>query len=573
MGCTFAYTLLLLLCLQFPCADSAQLRTSTRVADDAHPTVHIPGLGAVRGVYSDHYPGVQRYFGIPFAKPPVGALRWAAPQPYGPFGGLHDATSPGPACIQPDAHAYFDPSSLDRPELGNLTMAEDCLTLNIAVSQSSQTDQTRGSPVMVWIHGGAYLAGSGANYRNDALVNASGGRVVVVTFNYRLGVFGFLGSAELAAQAADRSTGNYGMADQRLVLQWVHQHIGAFGGDPLSISIFGESAGGNSVVTHLVQPKSLPSLYTRAIIQSGTYAGDIRMADAQQTYQTLLRNASCGDLACLLDANAFAIAAAVSGPEKRFGPVRDGVVLRGDPYELLRDGIYNREVPVMLGHNREEMALGLAPPSEWASFSEAQLDSYLSSAALNESSIRRVKQLYSKQNFSYPAKRGNQSFWWWAAAASLSDAGWGLGHCSVRRVARMLVAGGTPAVYAYEFRHAAQGDATDGTYGWSLADYGFSVPGNTASPHGSEIVFAFGAVHAVVPGEAAELATRMGEMWSNFSVVGSPGAGWPGYAHSNDTFLMLDVGSNGGVKVGQGLEVPQCGFFDELLEGERLSRG
>jgi carboxylesterase type B len=166
----------------------------------------------------------------------------------------------------------------------------------------------------------------------------------------------------------------------------------------------------------------------------------------------------------------------------------------------------------------------------------------------------------------YPPVRGDQSFWWWAAAASLSDVGWGLGHCAARRVARMLVAGGSPDVYAYEFQHPAQGDATDGTYGWSLADAGFSVPGNTVCPHGSEVAFTFGAVHAVPAGEAAELAARMGRLWTNFALSGNPGAVWPSYARSNDTFLLLDVSSAGGVRPQQSVEREQCAFFDALLE-------
>ena len=101
-------------------------------------------------------------------------------------------------------------------------MDEDCLTLNIAVAGKQEVSNL---PVMVWIHGGGYSVGSGANYRNDALVNASAGAVIVVTFNYRLGLFGFLASEELASRAADGSTGNYGMADQRLALQWVYEHI------------------------------------------------------------------------------------------------------------------------------------------------------------------------------------------------------------------------------------------------------------------------------------------------------------------------------------------------------------
>lgn len=555
--------LLLGLHLAFGFAKSAWAR--------APPIVEIPGLGAVEGVYSDEYPGIQRYFAIPFAEPPVGTLRWSNPRPHGPFATAPlDATRPGAACWQPDAVGQFNPSSLERPYLGNLTMSEDCLTLNVAVAVARERGEARVAlPVMVWIHGGAYSVGAGGNYRNDALVHASGGAVIVVTINYRLGVLGFLGSAELASRGGDGSTGNYGMADQRMALRWVKNHIAAFGGDPGSITIFGESAGGNSVITHLVQPRSFPSLFKRAIIQSGTYAAAVSMADAERVYQTVLANTSCPDVGCLLGMDALAIAAAFP-PGAVPGPVIDGVALLGNPYDLIQAGEYKKDVHVILGHNREENAWGICPPSQRATFQEVQLDEFLTMYGLNASSISRIKQLYSNGTFPYPLVRGNQSFWWWAAAASLSDIEFGLGHCTVRRVARMLVAGGSPDVYAYEFKHPAQGDATDGTYGWSLAGDGFSVPGNTVCPHGSEIVFAFGAAHSVPPGEAAALASRMGELWSNFAAAGTPGKVWPSYAQSNDTFLLLDVGSSGGIRPEQRAESEQCAFFDSLADSRSL---
>eukprot|EP00966_Prymnesium_polylepis_P081604 1890283-Prymnesium_polylepis.1 len=188
------------------------------------------------------------------------------------------------------------------------------------------------------------------------------------------------------------------------------------------------------------------------------------MKAAQTAYQALLGNTSCADVACLLQLDALAVAAAFGYLGSALGPVIDGVALVDEPHELLRAGRYNRGVPVILGHNREENAWGISPPGARANFSEAQCDAMLSQARLTDGETRRVKSLYaSNGTFPYPPVRGNQSFWWWAAAASLSDVEWGLGHCSVRRVARILVDGGSPAVYAYEFAHPAQGDATDGT--------------------------------------------------------------------------------------------------------------
>jgi para-nitrobenzyl esterase len=155
---------------------------------------------------------------------------------------------------------------------------EDCLFLNvytparntIASEQDGSGRSDRALPVMLWIHGGSYVSGASNQYPGEALVAASNGTVVVITINYRLNVFGFLGSKELKTRSPDGTTGNYGIEDQRLAMSWARQHIAAFGGDPEQITIFGESAGGNSVINHLAQSASFP-LYQRAIVESGAY--------------------------------------------------------------------------------------------------------------------------------------------------------------------------------------------------------------------------------------------------------------------------------------------------------------
>jgi para-nitrobenzyl esterase len=469
-------------------------------------------------------------------------------------------------------------------------MHEDCLTLNIATPSNNSGKL----PVMVWFHGGAYVIGAGANYRNDALVHASeqDSPVVVVTINYRLFVFGFLGGAALQASSSSaaasasassaaaprtdaradvQSTGNFGIDDQRLALRWVKQHISSFGGDPAMVTIFGESAGGNSVITHLVERESF-GLYHRAISQSGTYAGAIPRDEAEATYEAVLKRTGCADAECLRRLSPMRLITAV--PEgTQFGPVIDGVALSGDPYELLDTGAYYHSVPVLLGHNREEAAAFLPrliptpadrfTAGDWLKVLEGFSRGGLT---LNASGIAEVQRLYANGTFAYPRVRGNQTFYWWAAVASASDAEFGLGHCSVRRVARMLAKGGT-RTFAYLFAHPAQRDLTDGTYGWRLTKGGFSTPGNTACPHASEIVYAFGDAKAVTPGEEAELAVSMGKLWASFASHGAPPAGvnWPPYAShaaANDTFFVLDVASAGGMRPEQAIEEAQCPFWD-----------
>merc|ERR1711920_482246 len=146
---------------------------------------------------------------------------------------------------------------------------------------------------------GGYMIGDSNDYPSDGLVAVSNLSVVVVTINYRLNVFGFLGSKDLQSRAEDRSTGNYGIQDQRLAMKWVRDHIESFGGDGRDVTIFGESAGGSSMLNHLTQKDSF-SLYTKVIIESGTYQGTVSLDAAESTYSMTRRKTGCKDLQCML---------------------------------------------------------------------------------------------------------------------------------------------------------------------------------------------------------------------------------------------------------------------------------
>jgi para-nitrobenzyl esterase len=197
--------------------------------------------GAVRGVAKD---GVISWKRIPYAAPPAGKLRWRVPQPAIAWAGIHDASQFGPACMQTD----------------DLPKSEDCLTLNVwkPVAASGPL------PLMVWIYGGAMVHGNTAMYPGDAL-SAEG--VVVVSMNYRMGRLGFFAHPELAAESPKDVRGNYGYMDQLAALKWVQRNIAAFGGNPKQVTIFGESAGGGSVMSHLESPMSC-GLFQGAILQS-----------------------------------------------------------------------------------------------------------------------------------------------------------------------------------------------------------------------------------------------------------------------------------------------------------------
>lgn len=213
--------------------------------------------GPVRGEATRN-PAVQVWRGLPYAAPPVGTNRWREPQPVTPWTEVRDATGFGARCI---GRGYTGGS--EQPP-----MSEDCLYLNVYSAAPSVEQQL---PVIVWIHGGAFATGSGGDAIYDATNLASKG-AVVVTFNYRLGTFGFFAHPELTAESPNRSSGNYALLDMVAVLEWVYENIAAFGGDPINVTIMGESAGAQAVGTLLASPLSA-GLFHRAILQSGAWMG------------------------------------------------------------------------------------------------------------------------------------------------------------------------------------------------------------------------------------------------------------------------------------------------------------
>ena len=225
-----------------------------------------PQVSTSYGVVAGKRDGnVLEYLGIPYAQPPLGELRWADPEPPQPWDGVRDAKLKGNACIQ---WATGIPA---------FTPNEDCLTLNIWVPAGEGSH-----PVMFWIHGGAHQYGSGGrNYDSTTLANRG---VLLVSINYRLGLYGFFAHPELALEDPNGSTGNYGMLDQIAALQWVRDNIGAFGGDPENITIFGESAGAHSVGQLMASPVA-QGLFHKAIAQSGS--GFYQFQSVDQAYERI----------------------------------------------------------------------------------------------------------------------------------------------------------------------------------------------------------------------------------------------------------------------------------------------
>jgi para-nitrobenzyl esterase len=213
--------------------------------------------GALEGVISADGK-VRTFKGIPFAAPPVGPLRWKAPQPPAHWTGIRKADAYGARCMQ--GNIYGDMIFHDAGP------SEDCLYLNLWMPANPTSAKL---PVMVWIYGGGYQAGATSEARQDG-GNLSKNGVVVVSMNYRLGIFGFFSHPELSKESGHNSSGNYGLLDQLAALQWVKKNIATFGGDPGNVTIFGESAGSFSVSALVASPLA-KGLFRRAIGESGAY--------------------------------------------------------------------------------------------------------------------------------------------------------------------------------------------------------------------------------------------------------------------------------------------------------------
>ena len=235
--------------------------------------------GPVRGVVTT---ALRMYLGIPYAAPPVGRLRWRPPKVHERWSTPLSATKFGNHCPQVAS------------VLGTASVTEDCLFLNVFApdDEANREIGSRGYPVMVWIHGGALTVGESDDYIPTKLVHHG---VIVVTINYRLGALGFLAHPALSAESPNHISGNYGIMDQQFALNWVRRNIAAFGGNPQNVTIFGESAGGLSVLSQLASPPAA-GLFHRAIAESGAYQLTLpAMADEESHGETFAANVGCND--------------------------------------------------------------------------------------------------------------------------------------------------------------------------------------------------------------------------------------------------------------------------------------
>ena len=293
--------------------------------------------GAVRGLADG---AVDEFLGIPYAAPPVGALRWRPPQPAASWSGVRDTTQFAPHC--PQSASPF----------GEASTSEDCLYLNVFTPSHKQAGSH--FPVMVWIHGGALVTGESNDYDPTALVEDG---VTVVTINYRLGALGFLAHPALAD--ARGQSGDYGLMDQQAALRWVQRNIASFGGNPHNVTIFGESAGGLSTLSQVASPQAR-GLFERAIVESGSYnLTQASLATAEAAGEAFAAKAGCASqsAACLRSLPVSTILA--NEDTAGYTPNINSEVLPESLGTAFATGSFNR-VPIINGTNHDEWRLFVA---------------------------------------------------------------------------------------------------------------------------------------------------------------------------------------------------------------------
>ncbi len=408
--------------------------------------------GEVSGKLSDDG-HVRAFLGIPFAAPPVGPLRWKPPQPAERWKDVRSAQSYGSHCMQVNQFAdmvFHDPGA-----------SEDCLTLNVW----TPTDAAPGArlPVMVWIYGGGYYAGSTSEKRQDGESFAHKG-VILVSMNYRLNIFGFFAHPALAAESPQHAAGNYGLMDQAAALQWVKRNIAGFGGDPNNITLFGESAGSFSVSSQMASPMAKDTL-AHAIGESGGAFSSVSLPSStaaaagvkdEAFARDVLGKSSLAELRAMPAADIVKAVEAQKGPGVRFGPDVDGLFLPESVPAIFAAG-KQAHIPLLAGWNHDEGG----PPRD-----SVTLESYRKMAETTWGPhAGEFLKAYSATT-DEEARRASADF---AADRFIAASTW-------EWIEAQAKTGGSP-VYRYWFQRASPGDkfhpATSGAFHSSEIEYVF----------------------------------------------------------------------------------------------------
>jgi para-nitrobenzyl esterase len=480
---------------------SPRTRAQDRVQIDSGVIEGVPGVN----------PGIRAFKGIPYAAPPVGGLRWREPQPVVPWTGVRKADEFGPRAMQ--GFIYSDMIFRDKGP------SEDCLYLNVWTPAKTAGEKL---PVMFWIHGGGFQAGSSSEPRQDGDHLASKG-VVVVSINYRMGIFGFLAHPDLTRESGHAASGNYAIMDQIAALRWVQRNIGAFGGDPGNVTIFGESAGSYSVSFLMTSPPAR-GLFAKAIGESGSFFRtrdtdddrlDMPLAKAERLGLRFAKTLGAGSLAELRALPADAILRLqLSGGAFKMTAIFDGFVMPADSVAAWRAG-RQAHVPLLAG---------------WTADEQRASATFGSKRPTAKSFIAKTRQKYGDRADTvlelYPAGSDDEAV---RSAGDLAGDQF-IAYSTWRMIELQLETGQSP-VYRYSFDRkcpVAPGRIINGAPATGL---------DVGAAHASDIPYAFGdlAYSSGVLWEPADwkLSEAMETYWSNFARTGNPnGPGlpeWPQY--------------------------------------------
>ena len=488
--------------------------------------------GIIEGNY-DTNTGIQKYFGIPFAKPPVGDLRWKAPQPVEDWEGIRETKKFGPRPMQ--TNVFGDMKSRSDG------VSEDCLYLNVWTPAKRNTKDL---PVLVYFYGGGFVAGDASEYRYDGESMAKKG-IVTVTVNYRLNVFGFLSHPDLSAESPYKASGNYGLLDQHAALEWVSKNIAAFGGDPNKVTIAGESAGSISVSLQMASPLS-KSLIHGAIGESG--AGihptlpPVPLEEAEKIGQEFAEKAGCTNISELRDLSTREVYE-IYNESKRFGfpVVIDDYFLPKSLPEIFNSG-NQAQIPLLLGWNSAEipgMAFMMGKPYSEENYIEAVKKAY-------PEKFEELLRLYphgsaTEIKISATALASDRfiaySTWkWFDLHRKNSD----------KPVYRYLYSKLRPPLKDENLTPGLAG-------GTNPANPGFKMPEPIGAPHACEIEYCMGNLYLVkeyawTP-EDFKVSNTMQNYFANFIKTGNPnGAGLPEWPlaepkDKNPPVMIIDVES------------------------------
>ena len=451
--------------------------------------------GVLAGAQTDR---ARIFKNVPYAAPPIGDLRWAAPQKPLAWTGVRDATQNGPSCPQP-----MKPDGTPNEGSANGPVSEDCLQLNVFAPKTAHK-----APVMVWLHGGSHRTGAGWIYDGQ---NFARDGVVLVSINYRLGPLGYFAHPALTKAAGKAPVGNYGLMDQIAALEWVQRNIAAFGGDPKNVTVFGESAGGMSTLAILATPKA-KGLFQKAAVQSGGgWSAPTTLADKEASGVAVaaklgLEDATAADLRAV---PAERLVAETLSDD--YGPFVDGRLLKETPSQAFAAG-RETDVPLIIGANSGE-------------------DSLMGRSLPNASAMAAAIPARAKAAYASEAAKGDEAL----VRAAFGD--------------RFMVA---PARWIAA--EAANGKPA-WLYHFSYVGSRFRPMGVTSAAHAAEIQYVFEywgrrTPESMVAADDKAMAKLMHGCWVAFAKTGAPSCdiAWPAYDPAKDQ--LVEFGAQSGVRDG-----------------------